>query len=98
MANLNLCVYVVIFTIPLVIPKRSLSSNAEDLAVVEQQNSTYEETDENFKNCHDIDIRNNLARLRLIENCTVITGYLQLVLIERVPHQDFLKFNLSRLR
>ncbi|XP_065078934.1 insulin receptor [Ochlerotatus camptorhynchus] len=98
MASLYLYVYVVIFlTMPLVIPKRS-RSDAEGLAEAQQQNAVEEYTDDNVPNCHNVDIRNNLARLRRIENCTVITGYLQLVLIERVSHQEFQKYNLTQLR
>lgn len=98
MASLYVYVHVVIFLmIPLVIPKRS-RSDAESLAMAQQQNAAEDYTDENVLQCHNIDIRNNLARLRWIENCTVITGYLQLVLIERVPHQEFQKYNLTQLR
>lgn len=98
MASLYLYVYVGIFLMmPLVIPKRS-RSDAGGLAVAQQQNAVEDYTDENLRHCHNVDIRNNLARLRWIENCTVITGFLQLVLIERVPYQEFQKYNLTQLR
>nr|FAA01101.1 TPA: epidermal growth factor receptor-like protein [Aedes aegypti] len=90
--------YVVIFlTLPLVIPKRSRSDT--EWVTAHDQNAVDEYySDENDKLCHNVDIRNNLARLHFIENCTVITGFLQLVLIERVPHEEFVKYNISKLR
>lgn len=98
MASLYLYVYVVIFlTMPLVIPKRS-RSDVGGLAVAQQPNAVADYTDENIRDCHNVDIRNNLKRLSSIENCTVITGFLQLVLIERVPHLEFQKYNLTQLR
>ncbi|EAT42849.1 AAEL005660-PA [Aedes aegypti] len=98
MPNLCLYMYVVIFlTLPLVIPKRSRSDT--EWVTAHDQNAVDEYySDENDKLCHNVDIRNNLARLHFIENCTVITGFLQLVLIERVPHEEFVKYNISKLR
>lgn len=57
-----------------------------------------EYTDDEQHYCHNVDIRNNLARLRKIENCTVITGFLQLVLIERIPKEEFSKYTFDKLR
>lgn len=98
MASLNVYVYGLIFLImSLVIPKRS-RYDAGGLAVAEQQNAVEEYFDVDEQLCHNIDIRNNLHRLRSVENCTVITGFFQLVLLERVPEEDFRKYNLTQLR
>lgn len=99
MKNVCLYVHVVVFiTLPLVIPKRSRSDTA--WVTAQDQNAVVDDnyTDEDNDLCRNVDIRNNLARLHYIENCTVITGFLQLVLIERVPHEEFVKYNISKLR
>lgn len=99
MTSLCLYVYVVVFlTMPLVIPKRSRSDT--QWVTAQEQNTTAVDdySDEDDRVCYNVDIRNNLRRLNLIENCTVIYGYLQLVLIERVPHEEFVKYNISKLR
>ncbi|XP_058057844.1 insulin-like peptide receptor [Anopheles bellator] len=49
-------------------------------------------------NCTDVDIRNDLRRLWLIENCTVINGYFHMVLIEKVPSTEFDKYVFKNLR
>lgn len=49
-------------------------------------------------NCTDVDIRNDLHRLRQIENCTVINGYFHMVLIERVPSEEFDRYVFTKLR
>lgn len=75
------------------------SSSVEDVA--EEQKGLVvdpEYTDDEQKNCHNVDIRNNLRRLALIKNCTVITGFLQLVLLERVPQEDFAEYRFDKLR
>ncbi|XP_038110070.1 insulin-like peptide receptor isoform X1 [Culex quinquefasciatus] len=74
-------------------------SSVEDVAEEQKQLVVDPEyTDDEQRNCHNVDIRNNLARLALIKNCTVITGFLQLVLIERVPQQDFAEYRFDKLR
>lgn len=75
------------------------SSSVEDVAEEQKQvleNPEY--TDDEQIYCHNVDIRNNLARLALIKNCTVITGFLQLVLIERIPQVDFEEYRFEKLR
>ncbi|KAL1375527.1 hypothetical protein pipiens_004642 [Culex pipiens pipiens] len=75
------------------------SSSVEDVAEEQKQLVVDPEyTDDEQRNCHNVDIRNNLARLALIKNCTVITGFLQLVLIERVPQEDFAEYRFDKLR
>lgn len=98
MKNLCFFVHVVIFmTLPLIIPKRSRSDT--ECVTAQDQNAVDDNySDEDDELCRNVDIRNNLARLHYIENCTVITGFLQLVLIERVPHAEFVKYNISKLR
>ncbi|XP_050101530.1 insulin-like peptide receptor [Anopheles aquasalis] len=49
-------------------------------------------------NCTDVDIRNDLHRLRQIENCTVINGFFHMVLIERVPSEEFDRYVFTKLR
>lgn len=74
-------------------------SSVEDVA--EEQKKFVvdpEYTDDEQPYCHNVDIRNNLERLKKIENCTVITGFLQLVLIERIPQEEFAKYTFNKLR
>lgn len=74
-------------------------SSVEDVA--EEQKEIVvdpEYTDDEQPYCHNVDIRNNLERLKKIENCTVITGFLQLVLIERIPQEEFAKYTFNKLR
>lgn len=74
-------------------------SSVEDVA--EEQKKILvdpEYTDDEKPYCHNVDIRNNLERLKKIENCTVITGFLQLVLIERIPQEEFAKYTFKNLR
>lgn len=74
-------------------------SSVEDVA--EEQKKIVvdpEYTDDEQPYCHNVDIRNNLERLKKIENCTVITGFLQLVLIERIPQEEFAKYTFNKLR
>uniref|UniRef100_A0A182Q8S0 receptor protein-tyrosine kinase n=1 Tax=Anopheles farauti TaxID=69004 RepID=A0A182Q8S0_9DIPT len=56
------------------------------------------DADDNDPRCSNVDIRNDLRRLSQIENCTVINGFLQMVLIERVPASEFAKYQLKNLR
>ena len=55
-------------------------------------------TDDGDPRCTNVDIRNDLRRLKQIENCTVINGFLQMVLIERVPSEEFEKYSCKHLR
>uniref|UniRef100_A0A182J7Y1 receptor protein-tyrosine kinase n=1 Tax=Anopheles atroparvus TaxID=41427 RepID=A0A182J7Y1_ANOAO len=57
-----------------------------------------DDSDDGDPNCTNVDIRNNPSRLALIENCTVINGFLQMVLMDRVPAEAFAQYNLSKLR
>ncbi|XP_055593448.1 insulin-like growth factor 1 receptor [Uranotaenia lowii] len=57
-----------------------------------------EYVDDENRLCTNVDIRNNLDRMHLIENCTVITGFLQIVLIEKVPPSEFQKHKYEKLR
>lgn len=91
-------VYVIILiTMPLIIPNCSRCDRGSVMA--EQQQTIVEEyADDDDRFCKNVDIRNNLERLYHIKNCTVITGFLQLVLIERIPPQEFAKFQFPNLR
>lgn len=75
-------------------------SSVEDVAEEQKKISVVdpEYTDDEQPYCHNVDIRNNLERLKKIENCTVITGFLQLVLIERIPQEEFAKYTFKNLR
>lgn len=57
-----------------------------------------DEADDNDPRCTNVDIRNDLRRLSEIENCTVINGFFQMVLIERVPSEEFEKYRFPKLR
>lgn len=82
-----------------VMPLPLKPSSVEDVAEEQKQLVVDPEyTDDEQLYCHNVDIRNNLARLALIQNCTVITGFLQLVLIERIPQEDFAKYRFDKLR
>ncbi|XP_053673826.1 insulin-like peptide receptor [Anopheles nili] len=58
----------------------------------------YGENDDIDPRCTNVDIRNRLDRLRQIENCTVISGFFQMVLIEHVPSSEFAKYKFKNLR
>ncbi|XP_053696495.1 insulin-like growth factor 1 receptor [Sabethes cyaneus] len=89
---------IVLITMPLIIPNSSRRDRGSVMAEQPQNNTVDEYADDDDRFCKNVDIRNNLERLRLIKNCTVITGFLQLVLIERVPQQEFAKFQFPNLR
>ncbi|XP_058818832.1 insulin-like growth factor 1 receptor [Topomyia yanbarensis] len=91
-------IYVIFFvTMPLIIPNRYWR-DWNSVMAEEQQNAVEEYADDDDRFCRNVDIRNNLLRLNNIKNCTVITGFLQLVLIERIPPQEFAKFQFPNLR
>ncbi|XP_049549343.1 insulin receptor [Anopheles darlingi] len=74
--------------------------NGSVLSVIEKKlpvGRGVSDTEEN-DNCTDVDIRNDLRRLRQIENCTVINGYFHMVLIERVPSEEFDRYVFTKLR
>ncbi|XP_054263486.1 insulin-like peptide receptor [Macrosteles quadrilineatus] len=48
--------------------------------------------------CHSINIRNDVSNLEKLANCTVVEGYVQIVLIERATEQDFEPWSLPELR
>ncbi|XP_049283290.1 insulin-like peptide receptor [Anopheles funestus] len=56
------------------------------------------DADDNDPRCMNVDIRNDLSRLSLIENCTVIRGFFQMVLLDRVPTAEFEKYSFPKLR
>uniref|UniRef100_A0AAY4DN22 Tyrosine-protein kinase receptor n=1 Tax=Denticeps clupeoides TaxID=299321 RepID=A0AAY4DN22_9TELE len=39
--------------------------------------------------CHSLDIRNNATNLKVLENCTVIEGYLKILLMFKTKPEDF---------
>lgn len=57
-----------------------------------------DEADDNDPRCTNVDIRNDLRRLSRIENCTVINGFFQMVLLDRVPSEEFEKYRFPKLR
>lgn len=48
--------------------------------------------------CNSIDVRNSPVALESIRNCTIIVGYLQIVLMEGVPEKFFDKYSFPKLR
>ncbi|XP_053667032.1 insulin-like peptide receptor [Anopheles marshallii] len=56
------------------------------------------DADDDDPRCTNVDIRNDLRRLADIENCTVIRGFLQMVLLDRVPASEFEKYSFPKLR
>lgn len=48
--------------------------------------------------CENVDIRNNVTNLNKIRSCEVITGYLQIVLIEKFKAVDFEHYVFPKLR
>nr|XP_025042307.1 insulin receptor isoform X2 [Pelodiscus sinensis] len=44
-----------------------------------------------------MDIRNNLTRLNMLENCTVIEGHLQILLMFKTKPEDFREFSFPKL-
>ncbi|XP_071434349.1 insulin receptor isoform X1 [Pithys albifrons albifrons] len=47
--------------------------------------------------CRSMDIRNNLTRLSLLENCTVIEGHLQILLMFKTKPEDFRELSFPKL-
>lgn len=49
--------------------------------------------------CDSMDLRNDVSNLVKLENCTVIKGYLQIVLMERIRNEsEFQKYQFKKLR
>uniref|UniRef100_A0A182M4K4 receptor protein-tyrosine kinase n=1 Tax=Anopheles culicifacies TaxID=139723 RepID=A0A182M4K4_9DIPT len=57
-----------------------------------------DDADDNNPQCTNVDIRNDLRRLSQIENCSVIVGFFQMVLLDRVPSTEFEKYSFPNLR
>lgn len=57
-----------------------------------------DDADDNDPYCTNVDIRNNLRWLWLIENCTVINGFLHLVLIESATVEQLANASFPKLR
>ncbi|XP_025066097.1 insulin receptor isoform X3 [Alligator sinensis] len=47
--------------------------------------------------CKSMDIRNNLTRLNMLENCTVIEGHLQILLMFKTKPEDFRELSFPKL-
>ncbi|XP_043946685.1 insulin receptor [Protopterus annectens] len=47
--------------------------------------------------CKDMDIRNNVTNLQILENCTVIEGRLQILLMFKTKPEDFRKVSFPKL-
>ncbi|XP_064252832.1 insulin receptor [Passer domesticus] len=47
--------------------------------------------------CRSMDIRNNLTRLNMLENCTVIEGHLQILLMFKTKPEDFRELSFPKL-
>ncbi|XP_068020903.1 insulin receptor [Melanerpes formicivorus] len=47
--------------------------------------------------CRSMDIRNNLTRLHMLENCTVIEGHLQILLMFKTKPEDFRELSFPKL-
>uniref|UniRef100_A0A8D2P6H3 Tyrosine-protein kinase receptor n=1 Tax=Zosterops lateralis melanops TaxID=1220523 RepID=A0A8D2P6H3_ZOSLA len=50
-----------------------------------------------FPVCRSMDIRNNLTRLHMLENCTVIEGHLQILLMFKTKPEDFRELSFPKL-
>lgn len=48
--------------------------------------------------CGQIDVRNNVEELNRIKGCTVVYGFLQIVLIENATSKDFESYSFPELR
>ncbi|KAI8477824.1 hypothetical protein Bbelb_444420, partial [Branchiostoma belcheri] len=47
--------------------------------------------------CESMDIRNRVSNLRRLDNCTVIEGYLQILLIDFAEEQDYRGLSFPKL-
>lgn len=50
-----------------------------------------------FSVCHSIDIRNKPDNLRILDNCTVIEGFLQILLIDQYDTSAFENYSFPKL-
>ena len=50
------------------------------------------------KECGSLDLRNSVDSLIHLENCTVITGFLQIVLMEAATEEEFAAYSFPKLR
>lgn len=50
------------------------------------------------KTCNSLDIRNNVTQFEKLRNCTVVAGYLQIVLFENIAENDFEDISFPELR
>lgn len=48
--------------------------------------------------CSSVDIRNSAERLDMLRGCSVVEGYVRIVLLERTQEADFERFSLPELR
>ncbi|XP_023210808.1 insulin-like peptide receptor isoform X2 [Centruroides sculpturatus] len=48
--------------------------------------------------CNNIDIRNSVAHFRKLENCTVVEGYLQILLLDNSDEKDYENLSFPKLR
>lgn len=48
--------------------------------------------------CNSIDIRNTVAHFRKLENCTVVEGYLQILLLDNSDEKDYENLSFPKLR
>lgn len=90
-----LVAFAVLLSVPNSCSVEEVAKDAENQRIASVEDGY---TDDDNRLCHNVDIRNNLKRLELIKNCTVITGFLQMVLIERTPQSEFVKYEFKNLR
>lgn len=50
------------------------------------------------RTCSSLDIRNNVTEFEKLRNCTVVVGYLQVVLFENINEGDFENISFPELR
>lgn len=48
--------------------------------------------------CYQTDVRNNIEELNRLKGCTVVYGFLQIVLIENTKSSDFDSYSFPELR
>lgn len=82
----------------LVLRVHSVRVSRDAIESVTARGGDDEEADDNDPRCTNVDIRNDLRRLSRIENCTVINGFFQMVLLDRVASEEFEKYRFPKLR
>ncbi|KAL1454903.1 hypothetical protein WDU94_009033 [Cyamophila willieti] len=89
-------VHIVISNIKLPTNKQLIPSNPQSPSNDILATSNYDPTEETI--CTDIDIRNSVSNFNVLENCTVVEGYVQINLIDSSTMQDFANLSFPNLK